>query len=167
MTRATSPTTVPPMPSSGRLPTYRMLCRRLRRLKLAPDVLVPLRTYGDLQRVARHQYYHLAKHYHPDHEAQRRTGQRLRSRPLTGATFQMIAKTYQWLQQVAATTPLPRARGWHPEAPVASPRPRARGWLREELYYDTPPIAEQALPFALERRPVRHGWGWQILERWE
>ena len=128
-----------------RAPTYAILIQRLRRLHLPPETLHYCQTYGQLQRLARLAYHRLAHRYHPDHRTLRLRTEASPGRPLTGGTFQLIAKTYQWLCAFPPAMCLP-------EPPTATPL---------ALLYPTPPIAEHDLPFALQRREVPLGWGWQ------
>jgi|RhiMetdeSRZDD1v2_1073273.scaffolds.fasta_scaffold1857940_2 hypothetical protein len=90
-------------------------------------------TFSDLQALAKQYYRRLNKRYHPD---------RMRSathpHPMQGYRFQRITATYRWLLTFPPDTHLPQAR-----------TPIVLTWR-----YETPPIAEMALPFALERQPL-------------
>ena len=124
--------------TSSPLPSYWLLCKRLRRLGLREDTLEGLRTFGQVQVRAKRAYHALAHQYHPDRRAQ----QHPRERPLQGRTFDLITRAYQWLMAFPPTASLPVPKSY-------------------TLHYDTPPIYECDLPFALQRRPLPIPEGFQ------
>ncbi len=142
---------VPLLRKTTRAPalSYRLLCRRLKCLRMMPGILVSLRTMGELQMLAKKQYHLLAQQYHPDHREERLKGTQHPGHPLTGHTFRRIAKTYQWLMRFPPSLLIP----CHAESLI--------------LQYPTPPIYEATLPFVLERKPLRLDDGFQeAMERY-
>jgi hypothetical protein len=117
--------------ASGRLPSLRLLRRRVGTLQITAQDLEGLATFGELQHLAKARYRRLVKRYHPDamHSCYHPHRER-------GYRFQRITATYQWLSTFPAASALP--------GPPVLPTLRSA----------TPPIAEMALPFALERKPI-------------
>ena len=71
------------------------LCRRAHALGIETHEVLACPTVAALQALAKHRYHQLARHFHPDMEAQRKAdGMRCN---LRGRTFDAVAKTYAWL----------------------------------------------------------------------
>ena len=138
----------PPSALSPPVPSYAMLRKRCRRLAITEDELQACPTLAALQSLAKHKYHRLARQYHPDaHRLRLQTSPK--QRPLTGETFRLLTKTYDWFMALPPHALLPTIR---------KPLPT--------LWYETPPIYEADLPYALERKPLNLPPGWQEELRW-
>ena len=132
-----------PTPGDRPLPSWRRLRQRLGTLRITAQDLEGLTTFGAIQRLAKARYRQLSKRYHPD--AMRSP---THPHPERGHRFQRITATYQWL------------RTFPPAARLPAPQPLPT------LHYHTPPIAEMALPYALERTPLPLPWGFHSVGGW-
>ena len=79
--------------------------RRCAVLQITQADLSSLHTIGDVQRLAKKRYRQLARHYHPDHQAQIK-----HCHNLIGTRFRKITRTYQWLMALPPSllVPLPK-----------------------------------------------------------
>jgi hypothetical protein len=137
------------------IPSTYYLRRRAHRLGITDSEFDACKTIGALQRLAKVRYRALAMQYHPDKRIQQPRQEHApnltKGTPLRGTMFKFFTEAYQCLMALPSTTALHRR-------PHLGKYPR---YPQDTLSVETIPVPETSLPWALERRPLTLGFGWQ------
>lgn len=128
-----------PAPPCRCTPSFRWIARRAGTLGIPALDLLTCTTMGALQVLVKRRYHALALECHPDVLAakQRSTGHRPRHHIVLAQRFQRLTATYQWFMALDPRLAV------SPYAGIAE--------------------HEAALPWAMDRRPLDLGVGWQVV----